>query len=75
MKEEELKQIGWVLVHQYDHDEYHTNRYALGCMEIEFTYEGDKLVTCDLTISELNCMPINFNQAIKLTQLIGHWSE
>jgi hypothetical protein len=44
-------------------------------MEIEFTYEGKELHTCDVTISELNCMPISYNQAKLLTELIGHWSE
>lgn len=75
MNEEQIKELGWKLVKQYNHDEYHTNRYKLGCMEIEFTYEGKDLHTCDVTISELNCMPISYNQAKLLTELIGHSSE
>lgn len=75
MTEEQIKELGWKLVKQYNHDQYNTNRYKLGCMEIEFTYEGKELLTCDVTISELNCMPISFNQAKLLTELLGHWSE
>ena len=75
MNEEQIKTLGWKLVKSYDHDQFHTNRYKLGCMEIEFTYEGNEMHTCDVTISELNCMPISFDQAKLLTELIGHWSE
>jgi len=73
--EEQIKEIGWKLVKQYDHGQYHTNRYKLGCMEIEFTYENAELLTCDLTISELNCMPISFNQIKQVSELLGHWSD
>lgn len=75
MTEEQIKELGWKLVKQYSHDQYHTNRYKLGCMEIEFTYEGKELLTHDVTIKELNCMPISFNQARMLTELLGHWSD
>ena len=67
---EELKKLGWNFVKSYKHDEYITNRYKLDCMEIEFTYQDNKLITTDLTISELNCIPINYKQAILLTELI-----
>ncbi len=40
MTEEQIKELGWKLVKKYNHDQYHTNRYKLGCMEIEFTYDG-----------------------------------
>ena len=68
MTEQQLIELGWKLVKQYNHDEYHTNRYKLGDMEIEFTYEGEKLHTCDVTITELNCIPISLNQAKLLTE-------
>lgn len=75
MTEQQIKTLGWKLVKSYDHYQFHTNRYKLGCMEIEFTYEGNELLTCDVTISKLNYMPISFDQAKLLTKLIGHWSE
>ena len=75
MTEEQIKELGWKLVKQYNSDQYHTNRYKLGCMEIEFTYKGKELLAHDLTISELNCMPISLNQAKMLSELLGHWSE
>ena len=43
MTEEQIKGLGWKLVKQYNHDQYNTNRYKLGCMEIEFTYEGKRV--------------------------------
>lgn len=75
MTEEQIKELGWEFVIQYIHHPYHTNRYKLGCMEIEFTYEGKELLTHDVTIPELNCMPISFNQVKLLTEFFGHLSE
>jgi hypothetical protein len=75
MNEDQIKELGWKLVKKYNHGQFQTNRYKLGCMEIEFTYEGKELITTDVTITELNCMPISFNQAKMLTKLLGHWSE
>jgi hypothetical protein len=73
MTEQQIKELGWELVKQYNHDQYHTNRYKLKCMEIEFTYEGEVLLTHDLTITELNYMSISLKQAKLLTQLLGQW--
>ena len=75
MTENELTQLGWKFVKSYRHDQYKTNRYKLGCMEIEYTYENNELLTFDVTISELNCMPISSNQAKLLTELLGHWNQ
>jgi hypothetical protein len=72
MTENDIKELGWELVKQYDHDEFHTNRYQLGCMSIEFVYQDGELVACELTITELNSMPINLNQAKTLTELFKH---
>ena len=73
ISEVQIKEIGFQLTDSYDHDHYHTNRYQKGCLEVEFTYENDKLLTCDLTISELNCMPISFQEIKAISELIGHW--
>lgn len=73
ISEAQIKEIGFKLTNSYDHDHYHTNRYQQGCLEVEFTYENDKLLTCDLTISELNCMPITFREIKAISELIGHW--
>jgi len=75
MTENELKGIGFELTQQYEHDQYHTNRYAKGVLEVEFTYEGDKLLTCDLTISELNCKPVTLDEMKALAPILGGWHE
>lgn len=62
ISEAQIKEIGFEFERGYKHDHYLTNRYKKGCLEVEFTYENDKLLTCDLTISELNCMPISFQE-------------
>jgi len=75
VSEDQIKEIGFKLTDSYKHDHYHTNRYKLGCLEVEFTYEKTELLTCDLTISELNCMPISFNEIKQIAELLGHWSD
>lgn len=50
---------GFKFVKSYDHDIYKTNRYKLGPIELEFTYEGEKLVTCDITSEEINFLPVD----------------
>ena len=71
LTEEQLKGLGFKLTKQYEHDEFHTNRYAKGVLEVEFTYEAQQLVTCDLTISELNCKPVTFDEMKVLTTILG----
>lgn len=73
--EEQLKGLGFELTKQYEHDEFHTNRYAKGILEVEFTYESQQLVTCDLTISELNCKPVTFDEMKALTTILGDWKD
>jgi hypothetical protein len=75
MTENELKGLGFRLTEKYEHDQYHTNRYAKGILEVEFTYEGDNLLTCDLTISELNGKPVTLDEMKALTPILGEWHE
>ena len=75
MTENELKELGFELTQQYEHDQYNTNRYDKGVLEVEFTYEGDKLLTCDLTISELNSKPVTLDEMKALTPILGEWHE
>jgi len=65
--EEHIKKLGYKLVHDYDHDIYHTNRYQRNCLEVEFTYADGKLINVDLTIQEINFMPINHSQIKRIT--------
>jgi hypothetical protein len=71
--EDQIKQLGFKLINHYNHDQYHTNRYKQGCLIVEFTYENQQLLTCDLTISELNNMPISANQLKEVSELLGNW--
>jgi hypothetical protein len=73
MTEQQLKGLGFELTKQYEYDEFRTNRYAKGVLEVEFTYEGEELRTCDLTISELNCKPVTFDEIKALTPILWDW--
>jgi len=74
MTENELKGLGFELTNQYEHDRFRTSRYAKGFLEVEFTYEGKKLHTCDLTISELNCKPVTLDEMKAITPILGDWN-
>ena len=71
MTEKEIKEIGFGLVKQYKHDQFNTNRYQKGILEVEFTYENEKLITVDLTMEELNCLPITINELEQLNKILN----
>ena len=62
MTENQIKELGFVLEKQFNHDEFNTNRYRKGALEVDFSYEGDKLLSCDLAISEINCLPVTLEE-------------
>jgi len=71
MTEKEIKGIGFELVKQYEHDQFKTNRYQKGILEVEFTYEGKNLVTVDLTMEEISCLPITKNELQQLNKILN----
>lgn len=71
MTEEQIKGLGFELTERYTHDQFNTNRYVKGVLEVEFTYECNELRTCDLSISELNCMPITFEEMKAIAPILG----
>lgn len=75
MTEQHVKDLGYTLIRAYDHDQYHTKRYKKGALEIEFSYEADSLVNVDLTISDLNCIPIKLEEIKVLTDILGSYEE
>jgi len=72
MTESEITALGFEHVESYDHDQYHTNRYENGDLEVEFTYEDDKLIDVDLTIEEVNCKPITREALQKIVPVLGY---
>jgi hypothetical protein len=75
MTEKQLKQQGFQLSDAYPHDQYVSIRYVLGVMEVEFTYEGIHLVSCDLTIAEVNSKPVTLEDIKALVPILGKWTE
>lgn len=74
VSEEQIKEIGFKIYDDYKHDQYRTKVYRKACLKVEFTYERGELLTCDLTIHELNNMPISFDEIERVAELLGHWS-
>jgi len=75
MTEKELKELGFEMTKHYEHDQFHTSRYAKGVLQVEFTYEGDRLLTCNLIIEEVNCKPVTLDEMKALTPILGEWQE
>lgn len=73
--EELIKELAYELVHQYEHDQFHTNRYRKGLLIVEFTYESEELLTVELTIDETYCKPITFKELEALTPVLGEYPE
>lgn len=71
MTENEIKDIGFELVKQYEHNQFKTNRFQKGILEVEFTYEETKLATVDLTVEEINCLPITKNELQQLNKILN----
>ncbi len=71
MTEVQLKELGFKLIEQYEHDEFNTNRYAKGCLQVEFTYNSENLESVDLTIEEVNCKPVTLADMKSLTAILG----
>lgn len=75
VSEQQIKEIGFKLYDDYKHDQYRTKVYRKNCLKVEFTYDNGELFTCDLTIHEINNMPISFNEIKQISELLGHWSD
>lgn len=71
MTEEQIKELDFELVRQYNHDQFHTNKYNKGALMVEFTYEGEALLTVDMTIEEVFCKPITLDQLKVLVPILG----
>ena len=71
MTENEIKETGFELVKQYKHDQFKTNRYQKGILEVEFTYKDKKLITVDLTMEEVNCLPITKIELQQLNKILN----
>ena len=79
MKEGEVKALGFRLIKTYNHDHYHTLRYKKGCLQVEFTYDGEVLDSCELTISEVVGMPVTLKDLRGivhfLNPILSAWEE
>lgn len=71
MSEQQLIDIGFVLIDQYAHDEFHTKRFKKGIMIVEFTYDANTLLTSELTLDELYCHPVSFAEITQLDPVLG----
>ncbi len=75
MTETQIQGLGFEMIKQYNHDQFTTKRYSKGVLEVEFTYEGDKLHSYDLTMPEINCQPVSFADIQALSQITNKWQK
>ena len=67
----ELVALGFKCVNNYKHDQYNTNEYVKGILEIEFTYEGDLLVNVDVKIVEVDWLSLDLNEVKQLDNILN----
>lgn len=67
----DVVELGFELVKAYPHDQFFTNRYKKGVMEIDFTYEKEELLTVDLKIEETDSIPINIKDLKELDRIFN----
>ena len=67
MSEKQIKKLGFILVKEYNHDQFTTRRYKKGVLCVEFTYEGKKKESVDFTIDEeVVGVEVNYTQILLL---------
>jgi len=71
--EDQIKELGFVFVKSYPHRQFRTNRYKKGVLEVEFTYEGEKFLDCELTIVECECRSVSLDELKQITPILGEW--
>jgi len=70
-QEKEVIALGFEFDRQYNHDGFNTKRFSKGDLEVEFTYKGLKLQYFDLTIQEINHLPIAVKELETLDKIIN----
>ncbi len=71
LTEEKIKELGFELNKTYQHDQYTTHRYKKGCIEVEFTYEKNKIKCIDATIDEIIGLPVNTEELQQIDTILN----
>jgi len=69
--ENQIKYLGFELVKEYNHDHFRTVRYKKSAMSFECTYDGEELVSSDLSIEKIDYTEINFEDLEDLNRILG----
>lgn len=68
-----IETLGFKFEIEYDHDQFHTNRYKNGLLTVEFTYNNENLHTVDLIIDETFCKPITYIELCSISPILGEF--
>ena len=71
MTEKQVQILGFEKTKEYLHDNYFTRRYRKGVIEVEFTYESAELVRADITLDEVNCLPVKIEELNSLDLILN----
>lgn len=77
MTEMQVYELGFQCKNQYVHDDFNTNRFVKGLIEVEFTYEGGvinsggKLVSVDITMDEVIGKEVTLDQLKQLDNILN----
>ena len=71
MKPNHLIKLGFKFLEEYDHDQFHTKRYAKGCIIAEITYKDNEFLAWDISIQEIKYLEVTFPDLKKLDKILN----
>ena len=66
-----IKDLGFELKKSFEHNEGTSDIFEKGIIQLDFTYNGDKLKYCDLSVGETTISNIEFDEVVDLDRILN----
>jgi len=70
MTEPQAVELGYELERYYTHDQFHTKEYKNKNLQVDFTYEGDKLHAVALCVHDIEDLPVTYDMLQTITPIL-----
>ena len=71
MTEKQVQILGFEKTKEYLHETYFTRMYRKGVIEVDFTYESADLVSVDISLDKVNCLPVKIEDLKSLDLILN----